>query len=172
MLKEFDALAECSPRAVVFHCADPKLQKTFRDFLRVHKNLNQDLGDYVPISLLGGAAGLLEEYGEKSPGGNQFLSHQIKFVPKIFSSVEKIIVIAHQNCAYYSAVLGESDTLRPKKDLLQEDNILSDGLAGAVRNVAKQFNLSMEAEFYYGRTTPRRKMFFEPVGSLTLKSGG
>ena len=78
----------------VIHCADPRYQPHFQEFLRAHL----DLEHYALIAVPGGAQWmtLLEYLPKFSWAGWRF----VKFVRQV-ARTDRIILIAHAECRWY-----------------------------------------------------------------------
>jgi len=132
--------------ALVIHCADPRFQAHFHDFLRNALHLDR----YALVVV---------------PGGPQFLAVAADYLPK-FSWVgwrwmkflldlarpERVILIGHDDCRWYiQTILGrQSGNARPRveKDLRS----VRDALAGRMGREAK-------VELYFARLEGDRAIF-------------
>ncbi len=85
--------------ALVVHCADPRFQTAFREFV------NKELGitSYVPLVVGGG----IHSFGVEQlmPKNFKIVWEQIKFFIKE-AKVKKVIIINHEDCLWYKTMKG------------------------------------------------------------------
>jgi len=85
------------PRAIVIHCSDPRFQKAFADFIRTDLGLEE--GEYIPLTTPGGVASFSEPF--KLPKEFKFMKDRIEFLLENFKTVNRIILINHEDCRHY-----------------------------------------------------------------------
>jgi len=101
-------------QALVVHCADPRFQTAFREFV------NRELGitNYVPLVVGGG----IHSFGVEKlmPKNFKIVWEQIKFFVKE-AGVKQVIIINHEDCLWYKTMKGYYPTvdlpLKGKLDL-------------------------------------------------------
>jgi len=90
--------------ALVVHCADPRFQTAFREFL------NKELGmtSYIPLVVGGG----IHSFGVEKlmPKNFKIVWEQIKFFIKE-AKVRKVIIINHEDCLWYKTMKGYYPTI-------------------------------------------------------------
>jgi hypothetical protein len=90
--------------AIVVHCADPRFQSAFREF--VNKEL--DITSYIPLVVGGG----IHSFGVEKlmPKNFKIVWEQIKFFVKE-AKVRKVIIINHEDCLWYKTMKGYYPTI-------------------------------------------------------------
>jgi carbonic anhydrase len=152
MTRIYKAIKDPKPKAIIIRCSDPRFRIAFRDFAVEELGLNQ--GEFVPINVAGGPAALAH-YKTKVCDFN-YLMHQIVFFIKNFESIQKIIIIGHQDCGYYKTIINHPDMEdKEKKDLPR-----------AARIISKIKFRDIKIESYYARFTDENhaEIIFEKIG--------
>lgn len=131
-------LVEARPVALVVHCSDPRFQRAFTQFIRDELKLQE--GEYVPLVVSGGVASLSEPF--RLPKEFKFMKERIKFFLERFDTVNRIVLINHEDCRHYEALrssLGaiflqhvQHMTERQIKDLKAVSKLLLDFLAPGI----------------------------------------
>jgi carbonic anhydrase len=138
------------PSTIVIHCCDPRFGLAFRDFIGA--KLGLPLCEFVPIVIAGGPAALARE----TTKSNDFfcLLSQIVFFMRHFKSINKIVLIGHEDCGYYSTIRNRND----KKDREKADLPKA---ASAIDTLLQH----VEIELYYARFTDKdqTEIVFEEV---------
>jgi len=93
-------LAEARPQAVVVYCSDPRFQRAFREFIGNELHLQE--GDYIPLVVSGGVASLSEPL--RLPKEFKFMKERIELFLERFGSINRIILINHEDCRHYEAL--------------------------------------------------------------------
>jgi hypothetical protein len=88
-----------APEALVIHCADPRFQDAFREFVTEELGLK----NYAPL-VIGGS---IHAFGMQSllPKNFKILWEQIKFFIKE-AKLRQIIIINHEDCKWYEKMKG------------------------------------------------------------------
>jgi hypothetical protein len=115
------------PEALVIHCAEPKYQRAFREFI------NNELGirNYAPVIIGGG----VHAFGAQNflPKNFKILWEQVKFFVKD-ARVRQIIIINHEGCQWYEKLKGFHPTIdlpiKGKLDLGRAARVILDDFAG------------------------------------------
>jgi hypothetical protein len=89
-----------APKALVVHCGDPRFQEPIARFLAEELGLKP--GKYVPLVVGGGVASLM--VGDMLPKEAKSLREGIAFYVSHFASIERIILINHEDCGKYRAL--------------------------------------------------------------------
>lgn len=113
MTRSYRAIKNPHPKAIIIHCGDPRFRIAFREFIAEGLGLNQI--EFVSIVIAGGPAALA--HPRKKHGDCWFIMDQIRFFQGHFKSIEKIIVIGHQDCGYYKTIDHPDPKDREKNDL-------------------------------------------------------
>lgn len=118
----YRAIAHAKPTCCRVCCSDPRFRNAFRDWTIDELGLNQ--GQFVPINIAGGPAVLAHK--DKMPDQYEFLMEQIKFFLHHFPSINKVVIVGHEDCGFYSRIPGHPDlTHKEKKDLHRAVTALS-----------------------------------------------
>ena len=83
--------------AIVVHCADPRFQDAFREF--VHARLG--IANYIPLVVGGG----IHPFGveQKMPVNFEAVRFQIEFFIRK-TGVKDLIIINHEDCLWYKSM--------------------------------------------------------------------
>lgn len=159
-MNTFLAIPRVSPRAIVICCSDPRLQTTFEEFL--YQELGLAKGDYAPLVVAGGAGAMARPYIDPYLHDFDFMADRIRLFCRHFpSTIQRIIFINHEDCAYYKHIAGRTigvpsyyDNL-PLHDAKLILQVFSSNLS----------SLGLQVEFYYARFTDatHTKVAFEKV---------
>lgn len=87
------------PQAIVIHCSDPRFQQAFREF--IHEELKLADGEYIPFVIAGGVGSLSEPL--KLPKEYKFVRDRIDLFVDRFGSIDRMILINHEDCRQYEA---------------------------------------------------------------------
>jgi hypothetical protein len=98
--KTYAAFPVATPKALVIWCGDPRIQGAVNAFIAEELGLSHN--QYLPITLLGGVAPLSEPL--RFPKDAKFLRDTAEFVFGNFPSIERVVVISHDECARYRAL--------------------------------------------------------------------
>ena len=156
-LQTFD-LVEQQPRAIVVHCSDPRFQKAFREF--IHEQLHLADGEYIPLVVSGGVASLSEPL--RLPKEFKFMKERIELFLERFSTINRIILINHEDCRHYEAVKESIGRI-----FLHRFSDMSERQRTDLKNVARTLlDLTaggMACEPYYAAIVkgPPRRIVFE-----------
>lgn len=153
--KSYGAIQNPEPTAIVIYCSDPRFQKAFDEFIEQELGLKK--GEFIPLVIAGGAGVLARP--EQLPKEFKFIKERIELFISHFSSISRIVLINHEDCAYYKTlkdrVLGfiASHLTHSKDDLSIVEKIL--------RRLLQKTNI----ELYYARfQNPERiKIVFEKI---------
>jgi len=155
----YDAV-DSEPEAIVVHCSDPRFQKAFKDF--INNELKLPEGKYVPLVISGGVGSLSQPLS--LPKEFKFMKERIEQFLKRFDSIQRIILINHEDCRHYEVIKSMIGNLflnrvrdmmeRQKVDLKQVSRTLL-GLLGA----------KIDVQMYYARfvDSDQKKIVFEKV---------
>jgi hypothetical protein len=100
MQVQYDAIRNPKPKAIVIHCIDPRFPRAFEEF--IERELGLDRYRDIVKKTEGGPTPLA--YPTVMPSRCKGLRKKLEFSCDKFRSIERIIAIAHKNCAYYSTV--------------------------------------------------------------------
>ena len=95
--RTYKVLSGVKPDAVVVYCSDPRFQTTFRKFTEGEIGLAE--GKYIPFVVAGGAGALARP--ETMPKEFKFMRRRLELFINDFISIRRIILINHEDCAYY-----------------------------------------------------------------------
>ena len=90
-------LIDTPPKAIVLHCSDPRFQRAFAQFIREDLHLQE--GEYVPMIITGSVASLAEPL--MMPKEFKFMRERVEQVLEWFGSINRIILINHEDCRHY-----------------------------------------------------------------------
>jgi hypothetical protein len=145
---------DVQPETIIVDCADPRLRDSFEKFPR--EGLGLENGQYIRLPLFGGPAAFTRQayFGYQYKHLKIQIDTALKHWP---SSIKRIVLIAHQQCAIYKDMSLTDDDAR--KDLFK-----------AARHLREAFP-KMEIELYYGKfsNTEKTGMFFEKVEQPALQ---
>ena len=100
MLAVYGALQNPQPKAICIECIDLRFAQGFEHFRE--EMLEVSRHEDIVMRLAGSLTPLA--YPNEMPSRCKYLKKQLVFKCKKFPSIERIIVIAHKNCAYYDTV--------------------------------------------------------------------
>ncbi len=142
-------LVETTPRAVVIYCSDPRFQKAYAEFIRTDLGLGD--GEYIPLATPGGVASLTEPF--KLPKEFKFMKDRLEFLFDNFKTVNRIILINHEDCRHYDklkSLLG--------KLFLQRVQSMGERQTNDLKTVAKMLLgyavPGLQVELYYAQFSP------------------
>lgn len=121
--KEIYCAEHTSIKVIIVACFDSGFQLAFRRL--INEELKLESHEFVLISVAGGPGALAHPI--KCHNDFLFLERQINFCLKHFRSIEKIILLGHEDCEYYNEIIELPN--KEKKDLKQ---------AGKLTNVLSQ----------------------------------
>ena len=123
MQKSYPATREPKPKVLLICCYDPRFDAALREFVDGHLNLPP--GEVVTIRIAGGLTILA--YAKRKPDDFFCFVKQLLFTFKHFKHLEKVVIIAHQDCGYYEEIY-ESDKPKnqEKVDLVVEARVVAD----------------------------------------------
>ncbi|MSR56997.1 MAG: hypothetical protein EXS05_04925 [Planctomycetaceae bacterium] len=133
--------------AAALYCSDGRFGEQVDHLL--HNTLQ--LPRYDRLAVPGGAAclaGHFHAYREE-----EGVAEQLRFLLQVHD-VRKVILIAHQDCAYYTQWLHVAP--------LQLESRQREDLAKAIRHV-KRFGIDIEVAAYFARRTGEEQVTFEQV---------
>ncbi len=130
-------------RAAAVYCSDGRLGEQFDDFL--HNALH--LPRYDRLAVPGGAACLADHFATYREG--DAVAAQLEFLITVHQ-LQRVILIAHEDCAFYTERLRISPIAVPQKQ--RED------LAKAVERV-QQLGPNVVVEAYFARIEGSRIVF-------------
>ena len=145
--KTYAVLSNVTPEAVVVYCSDPRFQSAFMKFIK--KELKLPDGRYIPFVVAGGGGPLARPKRRKE---FKFMKSRLDLFVGKFRFIHRIIIIGHQDCAYYTElgkkVLGK---VRRDQHLARRD----------MRNIANVFrkvlNFQVRIEMFYARFTNKQR---------------
>ncbi len=164
----YEAMPQAQPEAVVVYCGDPRLQTAFVPF--IENELGLAKGRYIPM-VVGGGAGALA-YPERLPKEFKFMKDRFELIHRAFPSVQRAVLINHQDCIYYRLLAEKIPGFLPDPASKLRDRPGED--MGLIAGVFDRLlsHLGLRPELYYGRfiDADDSKMTFERV-SLTTPAG-
>jgi hypothetical protein len=143
----YEARPEAAPQAIVVYCSAPRFQTAFDHF--IEQELGLAKGEFIPFVIAGGAGVLA--HPQRLPKEFKFMRDRFELLRRTYPSVQRIVLINHEDCAYYR-MLGEKlhDVLPPHADgrstWPREDMALIGDIF--TRLLA---HLGVPAELYYAR---------------------
>lgn len=153
-------VVEARPEAIVIHCSDPRFQRAFGEFIRNELHLEE--GKYVPL-VVSGAVGSLSE-PLKLPKEFKFMKDRIQLFIDRFDSINRIVLINHEDCRHYEALKDYIGSL-----FLRHFPTLMERQKSDLMNVAKTLlglvRADLKIDMYYARFVDgdRRQVVFEQV---------
>lgn len=156
----YDAIPQVSPEALVVYCSDPRFQTAFEPF--VENELGLAKGRYVPFVVAGGAGVLANP--ARLPKEFKFLRDRFALFHEHFACLQRLILINHEDCAYYKMLAKEVPGLRehaaqtahwPRQDLPH--------IAATLHQLGAHYGWTVE--LYYARfaDADHRQVTFERV---------
>ncbi|MFA5878267.1 MAG: hypothetical protein WC845_02785 [Candidatus Staskawiczbacteria bacterium] len=153
----YSAVVNPQPTAVVIHCSDPRFQTAFREFIETELGLSD--GQYIPFVIAGGAGVLSRP--EALPKEFRFMRERLELFREHFKSIRRVILINHEDCAYYHSLCEKSWALRTLAHLLPRDDM---------KLIAQVFHrllshLGMQVELYHAKFSDdeRTRIVFERI---------
>lgn len=114
--KTYPAVANPEVKAIVIDCIDPRFPIAFRRFVEEELGLHE--GEFVRIEIAGGPAALA--HPKDMFNRCRLMLRQMNFSYDHFGTIVRIILIAHQDCGYYSVVPKNGNNQDREKNDLQE----------------------------------------------------
>src|SRR3989338_4600582 len=147
----YPAVINPNPKAIIKYCIDPRFVIAFKGFIK-------DLGfdDEVDIvkKFAGGPVALA--HPKEMQSRSKWLRKQLEFDCDKFSSIETLIAIMHEDCAYYHTVPNKCHRLGKERSDLP-----------FIGSFLKHYFPSKEIRLYYARFTKNKtKITFEEVEQL------
>jgi hypothetical protein len=140
----YKVIPQVEPQAIVVYCCDPRFQTAFGPF--VEKELGLAPGQCIPLVVAGGAGVLANP--DRLPKEFEFLKDRLELFHAHFASIRRLILINHEDCAYYKALAGKTPDLWtyaadlchwPREDLGRIAQTIDQRLS----------HLGWKAQFYY-----------------------
>ena len=150
--KKVYRLTPSDPTAIVIHCSDPRFQNAFKNF--IHTELGLHDGDYIPLIISGGVGSLSEPL--KLPKEFKFMKERIEFFIEHFHSIQRIILINHEDCKHYESMktlLGNSFLSRVA-NLVERQKV---DLKSVAKNLLNLFGSKIRGELYYAHFADEQK---------------
>ncbi len=148
-------LSPLRPRALIFHCIDPRFQRPIRQFLQ--KELGLSDVDCAHIAVPGGAMAL--GLADHLPKFAWALKKWIGFVAEVFP-LERVICIGHHDCRTYQA--RRFTPYKPGLQKLSERERQIHDLKGAIP-VLEELAPGLPIEIYYINLSKEQKLHFEAL---------
>jgi carbonic anhydrase len=116
-LKTYPAVVDPEVKAIVIYCVDPRFPIAFRRFVPEELGLKE--GQFIPITIAGGPAALAHPHDMFNRC--RMMLRQMGFSYDHFEKINRIILISHEDCGYYSVVPknGGNQNNREKNDIPQ-----------------------------------------------------
>jgi hypothetical protein len=131
-----------APAALVIRCFDPRFQKPTDLFLEHELNLPR--GSYVDFVIAGGVASFSEVL--RLPKDFRFMRQNAEFILQNFKTLERIILISHEDCKKYQAL---SEVLRFAVEYVPERQ--RNDLTEVSRTIAVIAGHMIEVRRFYAR---------------------
>jgi len=96
----FSVLPMAAPQVLIIFCGDPRIQTPVNEF--IHQSLGLQDGMYIPLTIPGGIASLTE--ASALPKEFKYVKEAVEFYVARFPSIERIVLINHEDCAKYQAL--------------------------------------------------------------------
>ncbi len=139
-MKDYPAIKNPRPEALVICCGDPRLGTVLPDFIKRSLSLAQ--GKFVLVIVAGGPASLAHR--KTDADGYYYLTRQIAFYIQTFESIKRIIIIGNQDNGHYKNIINHPDTHeREKRDLPRA--------VAEIRRILENPEIKIEA--YYAKFT-------------------
>lgn len=132
-----------APEAIVIWCSDPRFQEAILQF--VWDELKLAPGTYVPFTVDGGSSAL----GRPSelPKEFKFIKDRLELFREHFTSIKRVVIINHEDCAHYRMLSGKLGALLPFHKHLECDDMK------LIKTVFQKLlaHLGMKLELYYAK---------------------
>ena len=155
----YDAV-DSEPEAIVVHCSDPRFQKAFKEFITNELKLPE--GSYVPLVISGGVGSLSQPLS--LPKEFKFMKERIEQFLKRFDSIQRIILINHEDCRHYEVIKSMIGNLllNRVRDMMERQKI---DLKQVSRTLLGLLGARIEVQMYYARfiDSDQKKIVFEKV---------
>jgi hypothetical protein len=155
--KLYPAHGEAKPRAIVVSCIDPRFQEATDMFLEEELGLGH--GTYVPFAVGGGVVGLANPF--QRPKDAKFVRETIEFYVDHFSTIDRIILVNHEDCRKYAEVSRVMPLIMRGVQNLMERQKIDLQNVGAI--IQKFLSRPLTIERYYARfaNSERTQITFE-----------
>jgi len=144
----YPAVVNPSPKAIILHCIDPRFVIAFKQFIE-HLDYN-DERDIIK-KFAGGPVALA--HPNDMPSRFKWLRKQLEFDCEKFSSIETLVGIMHEDCAYYHTVPEKCHRLGKERSDLP-----------FIGRFLKHHFPNKAIKLYYARfTNHKTEIIFDPV---------
>ncbi len=157
----YDALLEARPEAIVVYCSDPRFQMAFEAFLGNELGLTK--GRFIPLVVAGGAGVLARP--QTLPKEFKFMKDRLDLFCSHFPSLKRVVLINHEDCAYYRWLAGTSAGLQTDRteDLGTQPRRDLQRIAGVFNRFLPHLGLSVELYCAGFADSGRGKVVFERI---------
>jgi hypothetical protein len=153
-------VTDSAPEAIVVHCSDPRFQKACREVINNELNLRE--GAYVPLVISGGVGSLSEPL--KLPKEFKFMKERIEQFLKRFDSIQRIILINHEDCRHYELIKSMIGNLflNRVRDMMERQKI---DLKTVSQTLLGLLGAKVDVRMYYARfaDSDHTKIVFEKI---------
>jgi hypothetical protein len=114
--KTYPAFPHPEPKAIILFCGDPRFLTATMSFITGELGFRE--GEYLPLSLPGGIASLSEPFA--LPKDFKVLKEGLQFYLEHMGSISEVILINHEDCRKYHALVEKLGTLKMIKGTMEE----------------------------------------------------
>jgi hypothetical protein len=114
--KTYPAFPHPEPKAIILFCGDPRFLAATTSFITEELGFKE--GEYLPLSVPGGIASLSEPFA--LPKDFKVLKEGLQFYLEHMGSISEVILINHEDCRKYHALVEKLGTLRIIKGAMAE----------------------------------------------------
>jgi len=141
----YEATPQARPQAIIVYCSDPRFQTAFEQFIA--KDLGLAKGQFIPLVVAGGAGVLA--HPESLPKEFKFMRDRFELFRKHYASIKRIVLINHEDCAYYKSLTGRISGLlgRHAEDPTERSREDMELIARIFERLLS--HLGLEVELYY-----------------------
>ena len=114
--KTYPAFPHPEPKAIIIFCGDPRFLAATTSFITEELGFKQ--GEYLPLSVPGGIASLSEPFA--LPKDFKVLKEGLQFYLEHMGSITEVILISHEDCRKYHALVEKLGSLKTIKGAMAE----------------------------------------------------
>jgi hypothetical protein len=114
--KTYPAFPHPEPKAIIVFCGDPRFLVATTSFITDELGFKQ--GEYLPLSVPGGIASLSEPFA--LPKDFKVLKEGLQFYLEHMGSITEVILISHEDCRKYHALVEKLGSLKTIKGAMAE----------------------------------------------------
>lgn len=156
----YRALEKPEPKTLLTECIDTRFARASRQFSENELYINRD--EDIIMRIAGGLTPLAHPI--EMPSRFKYLKKQISFKCEKFPSIERIVVIGHQDCAYYTQVPDSIGSCCYKNGDKRRNGDMALRDLPLIGSFLKVIFPQKDIELYYAKlVNNNRSIMYEPI---------